>query len=82
MTIKNINQHFFDNWNENSCYVIGFFLADGNICKSMLRYRANEIERKRKEEIDKIKRKPGPVINNFIPKPKDSIEDGEFTEIC
>jgi hypothetical protein len=50
--------------------------------EKMLRFKANERERKRKEEIDKIKRKPGPIIDKFTPEPKDNIEDGEFTEIC
>jgi hypothetical protein len=49
--------------------------------RKMQQFKANENERKRKEEIDKIKRKPGPVINKFTPEPKDDIEDGEFTEI-
>jgi len=52
-----------------------------NYAEKMLRYKANDIERQRKEAMDKIKRKPGPVVDKFIPKNKDIIEEGEFTEI-
>lgn len=29
-----LNQHFFEKWNEKMAYVLGFITADGNICKS------------------------------------------------